>query len=97
GARTDEALLQVLLRQIRPGLNTACIFVSVPIVGEYLTRDLVGGTKGILIGSDIISFCLGGSFPLMAATALLVAVVVLALLIVFRRYLQVEDLVAGGP
>ena len=96
GARPDQALRRVLLPQIRPGLITACIFVFIPILGEYLTPDLVGGTKGILIGSDIISFYLGGSFPLMAATALLVAVVVLALLIVFRRYLQVEDLVAGG-
>src|SRR5438477_222780 len=61
GARPDQALRRVLLPQIRPGLITACIFVFIPILGEYLTPDLVGGTKGILIGSDIISFYLGGS------------------------------------
>jgi spermidine/putrescine transport system permease protein len=95
GARPDQALRRVLLPQIKPGLITACIFVFIPILGEYLTPDLVGGTKGILIGSDIINFYAGGSYPLMAATALIVAVVVLTLLIVFRRYLQVEDLVAA--
>ncbi|HEU4672377.1 MAG TPA: ABC transporter permease [Candidatus Limnocylindrales bacterium] len=96
GASSLTAFRRILLPQVRPGIITACIFVFIPILGEYLTPTLVGGTKGILIGYDIVTFYQGGSYPLMAATAFLVASVVLVLLIVFRRYLQVEDLVRGA-
>ncbi len=96
GARPDQALRRVLLPQIRPGIITACIFVFIPILGEYLTPTLVGGTKGVLIGNLIVNFYRGGAFPAMAAASFLVAAVVLGLLMAFRRYLQVEDLVARG-
>lgn len=94
GARPDQALRRILLPQIRPGIITACIFVFIPILGEYLTPTLVGGTKGVLIGNLILNFYRGGSFPGMAAGAFLIAAVVLVLLIAFRRYLRIEDVVA---
>jgi spermidine/putrescine transport system permease protein len=96
GASPAKAFRRILLPQVRPGLITACIFVFIPILGEYLTPTLVGGTKGILIGYDIVTFYQGGSYPLMAATAFLVAAVVVVLLVVLRRYLQVEDLVRAA-
>ncbi len=96
GATPLRAFVRVLLPQVRPGVVTACIFVFIPILGEYLTPTLVGGTQGILIGYDIVTFYQGGSYPLMAATAFLVALVVVVLLVAFRRYLQVEDIVRGA-
>ena len=47
GARPDQAFRHVLLPQIRPGIITACIFVFVPIIGEFLTPVVVGGTQGV--------------------------------------------------
>jgi spermidine/putrescine transport system permease protein len=96
GAPPFTALRRILVPQVRPGLVTACIFVFIPILGEYLTPTLVGGTQGILIGYDVVTFYQGGSYPLMAATAFLIAAVVVALLVAFRRYLQIEDLVRGA-
>ncbi len=93
GARPDQAVRRVLLPQIRPGIITACIFVFIPILGEYLTPTLIGGTKGVLIGNLILNFYRGGSFPGMAAGAFLIATVVLVLLVAFRRYLRIEDVV----
>ena len=37
GARPDQAFRRILLPQIRPGVITACIFVFIPILGEFLT------------------------------------------------------------
>jgi spermidine/putrescine transport system permease protein len=93
GATPLRALRAILIPQIRPGLITACIFVFIPILGEYLTPTLVGGTKGVLIGNLIYNFYRGGSLPAMAAASFLIALVIILLLVAFRRYLQVEDLV----
>ena len=43
GARPDQAFRRILLPQIRPGIVTACIFVFIPILGEFLTPSMVGG------------------------------------------------------
>ena len=93
GASPLQAMRRILLPQVRPGIITACVFVFIPVLGEYLTPTLVGGTKGVLIGNLIVNFYRGGAFPSMAAASFLIAGVVLALLIVFRRYLQIDDVV----
>jgi ABC-type spermidine/putrescine transport system permease subunit I len=93
GARPDQALRRILLPQIRAGIITACVFVFIPILGEYLTPTLVGGTQGVLIGNLIVNFYRGGLIPQMAAAAFLIAGVVLILLVVFRKYLQIADVV----
>ncbi len=93
GARPDQAIRRILLPQIRAGIITACVFVFIPILGEYLTPTLVGGTQGVLIGNLIVNFYRGGLIPQMAAAAFLIAGVVLILLVVFRRYLQIADVV----
>ncbi len=51
GARPDQAFRHILLPQIRPGLITACIFVFIPILGEFLTPSMVGGARGLLIAN----------------------------------------------
>ncbi len=96
GARPDQAIRHVLLPQIRPGIITACIFVFIPIMGEFLTPIVVGGTQGVLIGNPIINFFRAGQIAEGAAFAILIAVFVTVLLVVFRRHLQVEDVVARG-
>lgn len=94
GARPDQAFRHVLLPQIRPGIITAGIFVLVPIIGEFLTPQLVGGAQGLLIGNLVINFLRGAQIPEGAAIAIVIAAFVTVVLIVFRRHLQVEDVVA---
>ncbi len=93
GASPLQAVRHVLLPSIRPGIITACIFVLIPILGEYLTPTLVGGVEGTLIANLIINFQRGGQLPLAAAASFLIAAVVTVLLVVFRRYLRVQDVV----
>jgi ABC-type spermidine/putrescine transport system permease subunit I len=96
GARPDQALRRVLLPQIRPGIITACIFVFIPIIGEFLTPIVVGGTQGVLIGNPVINFFRAGQITVGAAFAILIAAFVTVLLVAFRRHLQVEDVVTRG-
>jgi spermidine/putrescine transport system permease protein len=96
GARPDQAFRHILLPQIRTGIITACIFVFIPILGEFLTPNLVGGSDGTLIANLIVNFTRQGQFSEGAALAIIIAVFVTVVLIVFRRSLRVEDVVARG-
>jgi spermidine/putrescine transport system permease protein len=96
GARPDQAFRHILLPQIRAGIITACIFVFIPILGEFLTPTLVGGAQGSLIANLIVNFFRGAQFPEGAALAIVIAAFVTVVLIVFRRSLRVEDVVARG-
>ena len=96
GASPYRAFRHVLLPQIRPGLITACIFVFIPILGEFLTPAMVGGASGLLIANLIANFFKNLLIPEGAAVAFLIVAFVTVLLIVFRRYLRVEDVYARG-
>jgi len=96
GARPDQAFRHVLLPQIRPGLITACIFVFIPILGEFLTPAMVGGAQGLLIANLITNFFGNALIPEGAALSFMIAAFVVVLLIVFRKYLRVEDVYARG-
>ena len=47
-----------MLPQIKPGLTTSVIFVFIPILGEYLAPQLVGGARGVMIGNLIVELLL---------------------------------------
>ena len=96
GARPDQAFRHILLPQIRTGIVTACIFVFIPILGEFLTPTLVGGAQGTLIANLIVNFTRQAQIPEGAALAIIVAAFVTLLLIIFRKSLRVEDVVARG-
>jgi spermidine/putrescine transport system permease protein len=96
GASPSRAFRHVLLPQIRPGLITACIFVFIPILGEFLTPAMVGGASGLLIANLVANFFKNLLIPEGAAVAFLIVAFVTLLLIVFRRYLRVEDVYARG-
>ena len=96
GARPDQAFRHILLPQIRPGIITACIFVFIPILGEFLTPTLVGGAQSSLIANLVVNFFRGAQFPEGAALAIVIAGFVTIVMIVFRKSLRVEDVVARG-
>ena len=91
GATPRIAITRILLPQIRPGITTAVIFVFIPILGEYLAPQLVGGQRGVMIGNLIVNFFTGAQYTRGAAASLLIAALIVVLLVVFRRSLEVED------
>ena len=97
GASPYRAFRHILLPQVRPGLITACIFVFIPILGEFLTPIMVGGASGLLIANLVANFfkdalVLEGSRRSASWSSRSSTL----LLIIFRRYLRVEDVYASG-
>jgi spermidine/putrescine transport system permease protein len=88
GATPRRALRRILLPQIRPGVVTAVVFVAIPMLGEYVTPLLVGGTRGVMAGNLVATFFDTGEYSRGAAAALLIASFVTAALIYFRRSLD---------
>jgi spermidine/putrescine transport system permease protein len=91
GAPPRAALTKVLLPQIKPGITTAVIFVFIPVLGEYLTPQLVGGTRGVMIGNLIVNFFQAAEYTRGSAVALLVASFIILLLVIFRKSLSAKE------
>jgi ABC-type spermidine/putrescine transport system permease subunit I len=91
GASPLQAIFRILVPQIRPGIITAVIFVFIPVLGEYLTPQIVGGTGGVMIGNLIVNFFQAAEYTRGAAVSLLIAVFIVALLVIFRRSLSARQ------
>jgi len=96
GATPLTAMRKILLPQIKPGITTAVIFVFIPILGEYLAPQLVGGARGVMIGNLIVNFFSGAQYTRGAAASLLIAALIVVLLVIFRRSLEIKDPYAQG-
>ncbi|WP_284227288.1 ABC transporter permease [Mycobacterium antarcticum] len=94
GATPIRAIANTLLPQMRLAFVTAGIFVFIPILGEYLAPAAIGGTNGILMGNLVANFFAGYLLPLGSAASVLIALVILIVLIVFRRSLDTKDIYA---
>ncbi len=93
GARPWRTFLEIMLPQTKQGVITAFLFIFIPMLGEYITPKLVGGTSGTMIAILIVTLFRGFQLPTGAAVALSIAALITVILVVFRRYLRIEDLV----
>jgi spermidine/putrescine transport system permease protein len=91
GATPLTAIRRILVPQIRPGIVTAVIFVFIPVLGEYLTPQIVGGTGGVMIGNLVVNFFQAAEYTRGAAVSLLIALFILLMLTVFRRSLSAPE------
>jgi spermidine/putrescine transport system permease protein len=95
GAAPLTAMRRILLPQIRPGLVTAVIFVFIPILGEYLTPQIIGGLNGIMIGNLVVNFFQAAEYTRGAAVSLLIALFIIVLLFIFRKSLSAPEAYGG--
>ncbi len=74
-------LRHVILPLARPGIFAGCILVFIPALGAYITPELLGGGKKLMIGNMIaLQFGSSRNWPFGSAAALiLMALVVLCL------------------
>jgi spermidine/putrescine transport system permease protein len=87
GARPMRALLRVTLPLAKPGLAAGSILVFVPCLGAYLTPDLMGGGKTVMIGNLVQNqFSTARDWPFGAAASLVLMAVAGAFLGFYRRY-----------
>jgi len=86
GARPWQAVGRVILPLSAPGMRAGAILVFIPCLGAYLTPDLLGGGKTILIGTLIQNqFSSARDWPFGSAVALGLMAVVMVLLWIHAR------------
>ncbi len=85
GARPFATLRRVVIPVSSPGIAAGSVLVFIPCLGAYLTPDLLGGGKSVMIGNLVQNqfttardwpFGSAASLLLMLASALLLAALV---------------------
>ncbi len=78
GASPAVAVWRVVVPISRPGMIAGCLLVFIPCLGAYLTPDLMGGGKTVMIGNLVQNqFTTARDWPFGAAISLLLMAMVL--------------------
>jgi spermidine/putrescine transport system permease protein len=86
GARPWSTLTRVVIPLCAPGFRAGAILVFIPCLGAYLTPDLLGGGKSVMIGNLIQNqFTTARDWPFGSAVSLALMAIVMALLAAFVR------------
>jgi spermidine/putrescine transport system permease protein len=89
GADSWRAFRRVVVPQTLPGIVAGSVLVFIPSLGAYLAPDLLGGGKTAYVGNLIQSqFAVARDMPFGAALSFVLSLVVVILLLAFRRPLQ---------
>jgi spermidine/putrescine transport system permease protein len=79
-------LRRVILPLVRPGVIAGSILVFVPSLGAYVTPRIMGGGKSMMLGNLIeMQFGQGRNWPLGAALAVTLTILVLVALVWYTR------------
>lgn len=86
GARPFLVLWRVVVPLAAPGMAAGAVLVFIPCLGAYLTPDLMGGGKTIMIGTLVQNqFTTARDWPFGAALSLALMALILALLALLLR------------
>jgi len=86
GAKPWVALTRIVIPLSAPGIRAGAILVFIPCLGAYLTPDLLGGGKTVMMGNLIQNqFTTARDWPFGSAVSLTLMAIVLILLLVFVR------------
>lgn len=87
GARPLTTVFRVIVPLSRPGIIAGSVLVFIPCLGAYLTPDLLGGGRTVMIGNLVQNqFTSARDWPFgSAASILLIALVVLLVWAFLRR------------
>ena len=84
GANRLKALFRVIIPLAAPGIIAGCVLVFVPCLGAYVTPELLGGSKSMMIGNLIqAQFGASRNWPFGAALAFALLAIVLAAMMVY--------------
>ncbi|MCK6507730.1 ABC transporter permease [Myxococcota bacterium] len=89
GARSTRRFLRVTLPLSMPGVVAGCLLVFIPALGSFLTSDLLGGAKEILVGNVVqAQFTSARNWPFGSAASFVLMALVLGAVMI---YLRVRD------
>jgi spermidine/putrescine transport system permease protein len=87
GARPWTALWRVVIPLAKPGIRAGSILVFIPCLGAYLTPDLLGGGRTVMIGNLVQNqFTTARDWPFGSALSLALMAIVAVLVVMFLRH-----------
>ena len=94
GARPAERFRRITLPLSMPGVVAGCLLVFIPALGSFLTADLLGGAKQLMIGNLVQNqFSAARNWPFGSAASFIVMALVLVAVLL---YLRVKDRAPGA-
>jgi spermidine/putrescine transport system permease protein len=86
GARPLETVWRIVVPLARPGIVAGSVLVFIPCLGAYLTPDLLGGGRTVMLGNLVQNqFTTARDWPFGAAISIALMALVTLLLAVFLR------------
>ncbi len=88
-ASRPRVLWHIILPMVKPGFVAGSILVFIPAIGAYVTPRVLGGGRTMMLGNLIaLQFGQGRNWPLGAALAMLMLIVVVGALVFYLRALN---------
>jgi spermidine/putrescine transport system permease protein len=98
GARPAARFFRVTLPLSLPGVVAGALLVFIPSLGSFLTSDLLGGAKEILIGNLVQNqFTAARNWPFGSAASFVLMALVLVSVLIYLRVRERSADAAGAP
>jgi len=92
GANRFQAFVKIMLPLTFPGIIAGSILVFVPSLGAFVTPDMLGGAKVMMIGNSIkTQYLTIRNWPLGSALSFIILIIVLFVLYFYVRYGDTEE------
>ncbi len=86
GASRWQTFTRVIIPNVREGITVGSLFVFIPMMGEYVIPDLLGGAKEVFLGNIMVGqFYVMGDWPFGSAIAGFLSLMMLAALYLQSR------------
>lgn len=87
-----RVLWHIILPMVKPGFVAGSILVFIPSIGAYVTPRVLGGGRTMMLGNLIaLQFGQGRNWPLGAALAMLLLILVVVALVFYLRAVNREE------
>ena len=86
GCRPIKTFWSVTIPLSMPGIMAGCFLVFIPVVGEFVIPDLLGGTKTLMIGKVLWGeFFYNRDWPVASAVAIIMLLLLVIPIILYQK------------